>query len=95
MTLAMLAIPISDAYIKLLSDYYPILFLNWFRFSIGGILFVPVSLWLFRKHRLRRSEVAALSGRTVLHVLAISLYFLAIEKIPIADALGASLSRQL
>lgn len=90
MTLAMLAIPISDGYIKLLSDYYPILFLNWFRFSIGGILFVPVSLWLFRKHRLRSSEVTALSGRTVLHVLAISLYFLAIEKIPIADALGAS-----
>lgn len=89
MVFAMLAIPISDGYIKLLSSYYPVLLLNWFRFLIGGIIFVPTALWMLKQHQLRSSQVAALSGRTVLHVLAISLYFLAIAEIPIADALGA------
>jgi drug/metabolite transporter (DMT)-like permease len=89
MVLAMLVIPISDGFIKLLSERYPVLLLNWARFLAGGVIFVPLAVMKHKKHRLQMDQVLALSGRTVLHVLAISLYFLAIARIPLADALGA------
>ncbi|MCZ6895909.1 MAG: DMT family transporter [Gammaproteobacteria bacterium] len=89
MFLAMLVIPISDGLIKLLSERYPILFLNWVRFVIGSIIFIPFALSVARSHTLLKTQVLALSMRTVLHVAAISLYFLAIARVPLADALGA------
>jgi drug/metabolite transporter (DMT)-like permease len=89
MVLAMLVIPVSDGFIKLLSERYPVLLLNWARFLAGGLIFVPLASMMLKRHRLQRDQVVALCGRTVLHVLAISLYFLAIARIPLADALGA------
>ena len=89
MFLAMLVFPISDGLIKLLSERYPILFLNWARFLIGSIIFIPFALSVAKSHTLIRTQVLALSGRAVLHVVAISLYFSAIARVPLADALGA------
>lgn len=89
MAFAMLVIPISDGIVKILSEDYAILFLNWIRFLIGGMIFIPLTLILYKGHKLQRHEMASLSLRTVLHVLAISLYFLAISTVPLADALGA------
>ncbi len=89
MAIAMLILPISDGIAKLLSDRYPILFLNWTRYLIGGLIFVPLALTTRRSHRLNVGQVVALSGRTVLHVTAVSFYVLAIARVPIADALGA------
>ena len=89
MAIAMLILPISDGIVKLLSDRYPILFLNWTRHLIGGLIFVPLVLTTRRSRRLNVDQVVALSGRTVLHVTAVSFYFLAITRVPITDALGA------
>ncbi len=89
MTFAMLILPVSDGVVKLLSDEYPILFLNWARYIVGAVIFLPLALNALRKYRLPNSQISALSGRTVLHVCAVSLYFLAIARVPIADALGA------
>jgi drug/metabolite transporter (DMT)-like permease len=89
MALAMLILPISDGLVKLLSDRYPILFLNWARYLIGAVIFAPFAFTALRNHRLRSDQISALSGRTILHVTAVSLYFLAIARVPIADALGA------
>jgi len=89
MTAAMLMLPLSDGIVKLLSDEYPILFLNWARYLVGGLIFVPLAVPVVKNNRLTSDQVFALSGRTILHVTAVSLYFLAIARVPIADALGA------
>lgn len=89
MALAVLVFPVSDGVVKLLSERYPVLLLNWVRFLSGSVIFVPLALRMLKQHRLTRDQVLVLSGRTVLHVLAVSLYFLAIAKIPLADAIGA------
>ena len=89
MTFAMLILPVSDGVVKLLSDEYPILFLNWARYIVGAVIFLPLALNALRNYRLPRNQIRALSGRTILHVCAVSLYFLAIARVPIADALGA------
>lgn len=89
MILAMLTIPISDGIVKLLSEHYPVLFLNWMRFFIGGIIFVPFAFVYSEGVIIKMNELFSLTCRTTLHVLAISLYFLAIARIPLADALGA------
>jgi drug/metabolite transporter (DMT)-like permease len=89
MVLAMLVFPVSDGFIKLLSERYPVLLLNWARFLSGSVIFVPLAMTMLKQHRLTKNQVLALSWRTLLHVLAVSLYFLAIARIPLADALGA------
>ena len=89
MVLAMLAIPLSDGLVKLLSEHHPVLFLNWMRFFIGGIVFVPLAFVFSRGARVRMNELLSLTWRTTFHVIATSLYFLAIARIPLADALGA------
>ncbi len=89
MVFAMLIIPVSDGIVKLLSEHYSVLFLNWARFLVGGVIFAPLVLILSNSVRLRTGELVSLSWRTILHVVAISLYFLAIARVPLADALGA------
>jgi drug/metabolite transporter (DMT)-like permease len=89
MAFAMLAIPVSDGIVKLLSGHHPVLFLNWMRFLVGGLIFTPLALVFSRGIGYGKNELLPLIWRTALHVVAISLYFLAIARVPIADALGA------
>jgi len=89
MVLAMLVFPVSDGFIKLLSERNPVLLMNCARFLTGSVIFVPLTLMMLRHHRLERDQVLVLSGRAAFHVLASSLYFLAIARVPLADALGA------
>ena len=64
----MLILPVSDGVVKLLSDEYPILFLNWARYIVGAAIFVPLALSALRNYRLPTKQIRALSGRTILHV---------------------------
>ena len=89
MAFAMLAIPISDGIVKLLSEHYPVLFLNWMRFLVGGMIFAPLAFISLKRTRYGKNVLLSLTWRTAFHVVAISLYFLAIARVPIADALGA------
>ena len=89
MIAAMLIIPVSDGMVKLLSEHHHVLLLNWMRFCIGGLVFAPFAFVSSRGTVIRTNELFSLSWRAALHVLAISMYFLAIARIPIADALGA------
>ena len=89
MVIAMLIIPVSDGIVKLLSDGHDILFLNWARFFIGAVIFVPFAIRIHRRCQTQRQEFLSLSIRTLLHVCAVSLYFMAIARIPLADAIGA------
>jgi len=89
MIIAMMVIPVSDGIIKLLSDDLDIMFLNWSRFFIGAVIFIPFAIKRHRRHRIQTRELLSLSIRTILHIAAVSFYFLAIARIPLADAIGA------
>lgn len=89
MAVSMMLFPVTDGIAKLLSDRYPILLLNWERFAVAAVIFVPLALPHFKKHRLERTQISDLLMRSLLNVGAISLFFLAIARVPMADALGA------
>ena len=68
MVLAMLIMPVSDGIVKILSEDYDILFLNWARFFIGAVIFVPFAIRNHRRNRTGRGEFLSLFIRTVLHI---------------------------
>lgn len=94
MAAAMLIIPTSDAIAKYLSGAHSPAFLSWVRYLAALGFILPVAL-------LQRSQAptraSATSGRywlsqvlrTGFLVTAMTLYFVAIARIPLADALGA------
>ncbi|RYE84374.1 MAG: DMT family transporter, partial [Hyphomicrobiales bacterium] len=94
MATAMLIIPSSDAIAKYLSGAHSPAFLSWVRYVAALGFILPVALL----QRVRaREHVPASRGRywlaqvvrTAFLVTAMTLYFVAIARIPLADALGA------
>ncbi|HEV7324554.1 MAG TPA: DMT family transporter [Bosea sp. (in: a-proteobacteria)] len=94
MAIAMLIIPSSDAIAKYLSGAHSPAFLSWVRYVAALGFILPVAL-LWRG----QEPVAPLASprrywlsqilRTAFLVTAMTLYFVAITRIPLADALGA------
>ncbi|HEV2507985.1 DMT family transporter [Bosea sp. (in: a-proteobacteria)] len=96
MATAMLIIPSSDAIAKYLSGTHSPAFLSWVRYVAALGFILPVALL----QRGRTTEPApapsshgrywlAQIARTAFLVAAMTLYFVAIARIPLADALGA------
>jgi drug/metabolite transporter (DMT)-like permease len=86
MTAAMLSIPLVDGLAKYLSVDYSPLFIGWARYAVACLVVLPFAAAahgprLFPKERLR-SHVA----RTIFLVAGMTLYFLAIARIPLATA---------
>src|SRR5262249_54781553 len=84
MTLAMLSIPLVDGLAKYLSVRYSPLFLGWMRYAVACLVILPFAAAthgprLFPAER-RPSHVF----RTVFLVMAMTLYFLSIARIPLA-----------
>ncbi|RXT57526.1 hypothetical protein B6S44_03670 [Bosea sp. Tri-44] len=94
MAVAMLIIPTSDAIAKYLSGAHSPAFLSWIRYVAALGFILPVAL--VQRGRAPVSPSAS-SGRywlaqilrTAFLVTAMTLYFVAITRIPLADALGA------
>jgi drug/metabolite transporter (DMT)-like permease len=89
MAIAMLSVPLVDGIAKYLSSSYSPLFISWARYAVACVIVVPVAAakhgrQLFPAER-RRSHVL----RTVFLVTAMTLYFLAIARIPLATAASA------
>ncbi len=96
MAIAMLIIPSSDAIAKYLSGAHSPAFLSWVRYVAALGFILPVAL--LQRGRARELEHAPASRgrywlaqvvRTAFLVAAMTLYFVAIARIPLADALGA------
>lgn len=94
MAAAMLIIPTSDAIAKYLSGAHSPAFLSWVRYVAALGFILPVALlWrgqqppapLASPRRYWLSQIL----RTAFLVTAMTLYFVAITRIPLADALGA------
>lgn len=96
MAAAMLIIPSSDAIAKYLSGTHSPAFLSWIRYVAALGFILPVAL-LQRGRTPGPAPAPASQGRywlaqivrTAFLVAAMTLYFVAIARIPLADALGA------
>jgi drug/metabolite transporter (DMT)-like permease len=89
MTVAMLSLPIVDGIAKYLSASYSPLFLGWARYAVACLVVLPLAairygLRIFPAER-RGSHLL----RTVFLVASMTLYFLAIARIPLATAASA------
>lgn len=94
MAVSMLIIPTSDAIAKYLSSAHSPVFLSWIRYVAALGFILPVALL---QHGQASPPASASSPRywlsqvlrTAFLVAAMTLYFVAIVRIPLADALGA------
>jgi drug/metabolite transporter (DMT)-like permease len=89
MTLAMLSIPTVDGLAKYLSAAYSPLFLGWARYMVATLIVLPIAALrpggpIFPAEG-RVSHVL----RTLFLVISMTLYFLALARIPLATAISA------
>lgn len=89
MTAAMLLIPLVDGLAKHLSATHSPLFISWARYMAAAVLVLPVAGFLHGKRALPRNKLGLHTARTALLVAAMTLYFLAIARIPLATAISA------
>lgn len=89
MTLVGLCLPVVDGIAKYLSASYSPLFIGWARYAAACIVVVPLVAVMRRGQIFPRENRAAHVLRTVVLVTAMTLYFLAIARIPLATAICA------
>lgn len=89
MAIAMLVIPSVDGIAKYLSSDYSPLFLSWARYAVASIVVLPLAFATRGRNILPREQIAAHALRTIFLVAAMTLYFLAISRIPLATAITA------
>lgn len=92
MTIAMLILPVVDGIAKHLSQDYSPLFLSWARCAVAGLIVLPVSLAIHGARPFPTAQLGSHLLRTAFLVLAMSLYYLAVVRIPLATATSAYLS---
>ncbi len=89
MSVAMLGIPIVDGIAKYLSADYSPLLIGWARYAVASLIVLPLAFRYHGKHMFPEQQRFAHLVRTVFLVTAMTLYFLAIARIPIALAASA------
>lgn len=89
MTCAMLSIPMVDGFAKALSAEYSPLFISWARYMVAGLIVVPLAASRHGWAILPTSRRGAHLLRTLFLVGSMTLYFLAIARIPLATAISA------
>jgi drug/metabolite transporter (DMT)-like permease len=89
MTAAMLAIPLVDGLAKHLSADHSPLFISWARYAVACFVVLPFAAALHGARFFPAERLGAHALRTVFLVIAMTLYFLAIARIPLATAISA------
>jgi drug/metabolite transporter (DMT)-like permease len=90
MTCAMLSIPIVDGLAKYLSSSYSPLFLGWARYAVAALIVLPVAVLRSGSGRVFPSDgLVSHVLRTLFLVISMTLYFLALARIPLATAISA------
>ncbi|WP_224814012.1 DMT family transporter [Hasllibacter sp. MH4015] len=88
MVVAMLTVPLADGIAKALSDSLSPLFISWARYAVAACIVVPLAaLRLGPRHVFPREDLAAHTLRTMFLVAAMTLYFVAIARLPLATAI--------
>lgn len=88
MSISMLTIPIVDATAKFLSTSHSPLYISWARYVVACLVVLPVTILRFRREFLPREQIGAHFLRTVFLMSAMTCYFLAIARIPLATAIS-------
>jgi drug/metabolite transporter (DMT)-like permease len=89
MTLAMLSIPIVDGLAKYLSADYSPLFIGWARYAVATLVVLPLATLRKGTQVFPAQGRASHVLRTLFLVIAMTLYFLALARIPLATAVSA------
>jgi len=82
-------VPTVDGIAKYLSADYSPFFIGWARYAVAGLAVLPLSACLHGRKMFPSEHLASHAARTVFLVAAMTLYFLAIARIPLATALCA------
>ena len=89
MTAAMLTIPLVDGLAKHLSADYSPLLLGWTRYAVASLVVLPLAVAIHGPRVFPSEQRVSHVLRTVFLVAAMTLYFLAIARIPLATAVSA------
>ncbi|MEO9843346.1 MAG: DMT family transporter [Roseobacter sp.] len=89
MALAMLLIPVVDATAKWLSAEHSPWFLGWVRYAMASTLVVPIAGWVHGRALFPTRDLVSHGLRTVFLVIAMTLYFFAIARVPLSTAVTA------
>lgn len=89
MAVAMLSIPLVDGFAKHLSTSYSPLFISWARYAAACCIVLPIAAMRHGGGFLPRERLGAHTLRTLFLVISMTLYFLAIARIPLAMAISA------
>lgn len=81
--------PVVDGIAKHLSATYTVLFISWARCCSGAFWVTPCAIARYKKGLLDRRSLVLLTLRAFLLLAAMMLYYAAIARVPMADALGA------
>jgi drug/metabolite transporter (DMT)-like permease len=90
MTLAMLTIPAVDGLAKYLSSSYSPLFIGWARYAVACAVVVPLAAARHGTRMFPSERIGAHMLRTVFLMIAMTLYFMSVARIPLATAATAS-----
>jgi len=88
MVAAMMVVPFMDALAKYLSDRYAVSQLTWARFFFHFMILAPIVLYRHGAAALRPAQPVLQLVRSGFTLLATILFFAAIARMPIADALA-------
>jgi drug/metabolite transporter (DMT)-like permease len=89
MSAAMLIIPMVDGFAKALSASYSPLFVSWARYAVASLIVLPLAGIAFGPAMLPGQRRIPHFVRTFFMVASMTLYFLAIARIPLATAISA------
>ena len=91
MVLAMLAIPVVDGLAKYLSASYSPLFISWARYAAATLIVLPAAAAIHGWRLFPERRLGTHVWRTAFLVGAMTLYFLAIARVPLVMAASAFL----
>jgi len=89
MTMAMLSIPVVDGLAKYLSAGYSPLFIGWARYAVAGLIVLPIAVARNGVRIFPAEKRLSHLLRTLFLVVSMTLYFLALARIPLATAISA------
>lgn len=89
MTTAMVSIPLVDGIAKYLTAAHSPLFVGWARYAVAGLIVLPIAFLRNGRQIFPTERRASHLLRTFFLVLSMTLYFLALARIPLATAISA------
>lgn len=89
MTAAMVSIPLVDGIAKYLTAAHSPLFVGWARYAVAGLIVLPIAILRNGRNIFPTERRASHLLRTFFLVLSMTLYFLALARIPLATAISA------